>query len=389
VTEKYSDGFYQISKFLPKEATDKNPKFVFYSDSRLGWRINEKFLRRKNWYTWKMLLFPFYEAYLLGNGFVGGINFLRHRPDYGFQETRMVREAIYSEAKRSKVDFILHGGDLINDGRRPSHWKRFIIDYKVGPPLASDFPFLVVVGNHEKMADLTYGRPNYEAVFGYPSFCVLDFPDVAIFKVDSDFMIDQYQFIDDEEQDALFEKWFVSGENSEQPSWLERELASRNQAFKIVVMHHPLISFGKHHLDWSKPSSGKNLRKKRQQLLDLLHKHGVQIVFSSHEHLYEHSLLRYPSKESQGEDEIHFFVSGGGGAALQTSIDTKKLETYLQNYRVEGLNNILLMKQEAIYHYCLVDIAPDKATIQVFEVTKDTTQTPRLVDEILIPKLLE
>ena len=180
ITEKYPHEFYHVPKLLPDGPILENPKFIIYGDSRPGWRIREKFLRRENWLTWKMVLFPFYEVYWLGNGIVGGLNRLRNVPDYGIREHRMVRDAVYEQGKRSNVDFILHGGDMPTDGRRPSHWAMFLKENKIERPLVLDFPFLPVTGNHEKANDPTYGLPNYEAVFDYPQFYVLDFPDAAI-----------------------------------------------------------------------------------------------------------------------------------------------------------------------------------------------------------------
>lgn len=72
------------------------------------------------------------------------------------------------------------------------------------------------------------------------------------------------------------------------------------------------------------------------------------------------------------------------GVPLRTSSDVKKVEKFLQNYRDEGLD-VVLMKQKEIYHYCLVDIAPDKITIRILEVTGDSGNPVRLVEEIVIP----
>jgi hypothetical protein len=387
VTEKYSSDFYHVPGLLPGELMDKDPGFIFYGDSRAGWRVQEKFLRKKNWYTWKMLIFPFYEIYWLGNGIVGGVNYLRHVPDYGARERLMMRNYIYEAAKQQKIDFVFHGGDMPNDGRRPTHWATFLRENKIERPLVLDFPFLPVVGNHEKANDPAYGLPNYEAIFDYPQFYVLDFPNAAIFVVDSDLILDQYQFIEDDEQDALFQEWFVSGEDSEQSAWLEREMSSRDQIFKILVIHHPPLSFAKHHGDWTEPSYGRNLQQKRQQLLDLLYEQQVQIVLCSHEHLYEHSILRYPDDEDAGRREIHFVVSGGGGVPLRTRTSQEKLEKYLDNYRAEGLD-VALVKHEAIYHYCLVEVAPDKVSVKVVEVTGKPEEPVRLAEEIVISSRL-
>ncbi len=385
VTEKYSSDFYHVPGLLPGEPVDKDPGFIFYGDSRPGWRVQEKFLKKKNWYTWKMLLFPFYEIYWLGNGIVGGANYLRHIPDYGARERLMMRDAIYEAAKQQKLDFIFHGGDMPNDGRRPAHWATFLRENKIERPLVSDFSFLPVVGNHEKANDPAYGLPNYEAIFDYPQFYVLDFPNAAIFVVDSDLILDQYQFIEDDEQDALFQKWFVSGEDSEQSAWLEREMSSRDQTFKILMIHHPPISFAKHHGDWTEPSYGRNLQQKRQQLLNLLYKQQVQIVLCSHEHLYEHSILQYPDGEDAGRHEIHFVVCGGGGVPLRTRTSQEKLERYLDNYCAEGLD-VALVKHEDIYHYCLVEITPDKVSVQVIEVTGKPEEPVKVAEEIVVSR---
>ena len=145
ISEKYPSDFYHVPKLLPDGPMDKNPQFIFYGDSRPGWRDHEKFLNKRNWLTWKMALFPFYEFYWLANGIGGGINRLRSSPNYGSQERLMVRDAVYKAAKRSKADFILHGGDISTDGRRPSGWAEFITENKIERPLMSEFPFLPVI----------------------------------------------------------------------------------------------------------------------------------------------------------------------------------------------------------------------------------------------------
>jgi hypothetical protein len=384
VSESYSPEFYRVPKLLPDSPIERNPRFIVYGDSRPGWRLKEAFLWRKNWLTWKMLIFPFYEAFWLGNGVVGGVDWLRQYPGYGLRERRMVRDAIYTEAVQSKVDFVLHSGDMVTNGKWPEDWAIFLKENKEELPLVSDFPFLPVIGSHEKVNDPKYGQTNYEAVFAYPRLYVLDFPDVALFVVDSNLILDGDDFIDDDEQDSLFQKWFVSDGDSAQPSWLEQELASRRQHFKILAMHHPPVSFAKHHPDWSNRSWGRDLRQKRQKFLKLLHKYGVQVLLCGHEHLYERSIVRFPSSAGRAGHDIHVIVSGGGGVPLRSGSDAGKVEKFLQNYSAEGLD-VMLIKQEEVYHYCVVDVASDKIVIKVMAVTEDPAQS-RLVEEVLIPK---
>ena len=380
VSAEYLDDFYCVPNLLPDASMNKNPQFIFYGDSRPGWRLNERFLRKKNWITWKMLIFPFYEIYWLGNGIVGGINRLRHVPDYNHPQRLMVRDAVYEEAKRSKVDFILHGGDMPTDGRRPSHWETFLEEHNEELPFVSEVPFLPVIGNHERTDDKDYGMPNYQAVFSCPPFYVLDFPDAAIFVLDSNILIDQYQSIDDDEQDALFRKWFVSDDGSEEPAWLERELASRNQQFKIVAMHHPPVSFSKHYTDWTKTSSGRDLTKKRYRLFSVFRKYEVRLILSGHDHIYEHNIVQLSGDDGPS---IHVLISGGAGSPLRSGTDPTRTAECCQVFSEEGLD-AALVRQVEIYHYCLVDIDPDKITIRVMETTGDPKDPVILADEIVI-----
>ena len=265
------------------------------------------------------------------------------------------------------------------DGRRYSHWTQFIEEHKVEVPLMLEFPFLPVVGNHERTDDHVYELPNYQATFEYPQFYVLDAPDAAFFVVDSNLIIDQYQSIDDDEQDALFRKWFVS-DDPEQPAWLERELLSRNQRFKIVVMHHPPVSMAKHYTDWNKPLYGKNLRQKRKALLAIFQLQGVQLVLAGHDHLYEHDVVRLPDHDGSS---VHVVISGGAGSPLRSGTDPKSVAECCQVFSEDGLD-VAMIRQMEIYHYCLMDIDPDRITLHVVEVTGNPGDPLKLVDEIVI-----
>ncbi len=215
VTEKYSEDFYRVEKLLSQAPIQTNPTLIVYSDNQSGWRIRETFLKKSNWLTWKMLIFPFYELYLIGNGIVGTVNWARKMPDYGGKERRFIRDTIYTAAKNSQNAVILNIGDIVaNDGRRPAHWATFIQENKIEHPLLNDIPYLPVIGNHEHATDTTYGLANFKAVFDYPRFYVVEFRDMALFVLDSNLLIDQYEKIDDDVQDKLFHKWFVSDENA-------------------------------------------------------------------------------------------------------------------------------------------------------------------------------
>lgn len=386
LTERYEPNFYRIPRLLPEGPMTRNPTFIVYGDTQAAWRLSNKFTMRENWWTWKMLIFPFYEIYWLGNGVVGAINFARQMPDYGRGARVMMRDAVYAESNRSSVDFILHTGDLLGlDGRRPDHWAIFLRENKHQHPLLNEVPYLPTLGNHERANDPMYGRPNYEAVFEYPSFYRVEFPDVALFVVDSNLIIDQKQGIEDDRQDDLFNEWFLSGDPNH-PAWLERELARCDKPFKVISMHHSPLSFGYHWRDWVNPAYGRNISQKRRQLLRLLQSHGVQVIFSGHDHIYQHNVLRNTIQSPLGVEEIHGIVSSGGGVPIRRPRSAEEVEEIRQYYIEESLE-IEPSDQKKAHHYCLVHVDASQMRIQTFEVTRNNE--PRLWEEIIIPKPLD
>lgn len=386
ISESYPESFYRVPNLITAERLPNNPTFLVFSDNQAGWRVNEKFLWKRNWATWKMLLFPFYELYWLGNGLVGGINWYRRVPDYAGTEQRMVRDAVYRAARNNRVDFIIDTGDICaHDGRRPEHWASFLNMYRTEQPLLNEIPFLPVIGNHERANDTTYGIKNYQAIFQYPRFYVIDFPDGALFVLDSNFILDQNSHIDDELQDELFRKWYVSDPDDDEPSWLEQQLSSRDVPFKIIAMHQPPVSFGKHHKDWYKGSFGRELLSKRDKLIRLFEEYDVCLVFSGHDHLYQHNVLyRGDSTESAGS-EIHFIVGGGGGTPLRPLSDSTTISRYSLDFEEQGMK-VVQKKQLREYHYSLVTFGKDTLSVRVFKATGDPSGPDPLLDEFRIIK---
>ncbi len=80
-----------------------------------------------------------------------------------------------------------------------------------------------------------------------------------------------------------------------QLAWLERELASATERWKVCFFHHPLYSSADRH------GSAVDLR---ASLEPLFTRFGVDVVFSGHDHTYERI---HPQRG------ISYFVSGAGG----------------------------------------------------------------------------
>ena len=89
----------------------------------------------------------------------------------------------------------------------------------------------------------------------------------------------------------------------QQLQWLERELDSSGDDWKIPYFHHPLYSSGGRH--------GSDLSK-RKALEPMFLKHGVSVVFAGHDHVYERV------KPQQG---IVHFVVGSSGQLRKGNLD--------------------------------------------------------------------
>jgi len=254
----------------------------------------------------------------------------------------------------------------------------FLNEYKIYHPLVNEIPYLPVLGNHEHANDSLYGRPNYNAIFSYPGFYTQQFDDAVLIITDSNLILDQYQDMSDSLQDNFFKEWYVSDSNSEESSWLERQLADSDKQFKIVVMHHPPISFAKHHNDWYNSDYGNDLLEKRRLLLDLLSKYNVQVVFSGHDHMYQHNLL-----DTDSGHQIHFLVGGGAGGSLRNLADSETMTEY-QNQFAHNSLKVTSVKLEKLYHYFLIDVNQANLNIKVIEVNEKIENHTQLVEEIVI-----
>jgi tartrate-resistant acid phosphatase type 5 len=81
-----------------------------------------------------------------------------------------------------------------------------------------------------------------------------------------------------------------------QRRWLARSLRTSPAPVKIAVFHHPPFSVGGH---------GSHLVV-RESWVPLFERHGMDLVLSGHNHLYEHARVR----------GVDYVVTGGGGARL-------------------------------------------------------------------------
>jgi len=130
-------------------------------------------------------------------------------------------------------------------------------------------------------------------------------------------------------------RFFVLDSNymtPEQVEWLEGALRDSHDRWKIAYFHHPIYSTGLHGSDVEL----------RRTLEPLFVRHGVNVVFSGHEHFYQRL------KPQHG---VRYFVSGGAGKLRRGDIATDPALT------AKGYDRG--------YHFMVVEIAGDALFFQV------------------------
>ena len=136
-----------------------------------------------------------------------------------------------------------------------------------GPLLAAGVTFQAALGNHYQPAIARYPPLNMNGQ-RYYTFVR---PDVRFVVLDTNVL------------------------DGEQLRWADTVLSQANERWKIAIFHHPIYgNAGRHggHVDL------------RVLLEPLLIRHGVQVVFSGHDHVYE---------RLNPQKGIHYFVVGSAG----------------------------------------------------------------------------
>jgi hypothetical protein len=248
---------------------------------------------------------------------------LTHMPTWGPEQkvvTAMVARADSLRDHGKFVAAVINTGDLVEDGRYPAHWERFL---KINHPLTSRVPYFAVAGNHERTDDVN-GVANWRTATGLPVgsdrlYYCFDSADgwVRFIALDSNPMTDPGRYWTREVQIKY---------SDEEISWMVARLKEHHGP-AFVFMHHPPFSVGFHHNEWQADSV---LLKRREQMMTALHEAGIGVLAGGHEHAYERALFTWP------DAVLVDIVTGGGGAPLHTIPTPYESAKLFSGYHVAG-----------------------------------------------------
>lgn len=188
------------------------------------------------------------------------------------------RAVVGRMAQERAARFLVHTGDFVEVGGRPSDWQRY---FDIAGPLLRALPIYPTLGNHELYGP--GGRLRYQRYFAPGSrvaWQAWTHGPVRLISMDSN---------DDLESDGP------------QLRWLRTQLESAREdaavRFVVLFVHHGPLSSGRH---------GDHPAMAALGLAPQLAAAGVDLVLAGHDHMYE-----------RGEaDGLKYVITGGGGAPL-------------------------------------------------------------------------
>ena len=186
--------------------------------------------------------------------------------------------------------FILHTGDFVNTGEVYFQWQDMFFDPLKN--IISRVPLWPSRGNHDGM------DADFAQFFALPS---------KKFYYSFDYANAHFVCLDSYGGEKMLE-------------WCKKDLAASKADWKIVFFHVPMYNAGGHGVStW------------RSNFLPAFHKHGVDLVFAGHSHIYERFHPLRPAKLKKTKPITHI-VTGGGGAPLYEALDHPTLAASARTY---------------------------------------------------------
>jgi 3',5'-cyclic AMP phosphodiesterase CpdA len=205
---------------------------------------------------------------------------------------------IAKQIAAEKPALVVHTGDLVYNptGTFDSYQRNY---FNYFAPAMCSAPFYPCPGNHE------YDVPNaipYLSVHSLPSenvpspdrgrYYSFDWGNVHFVSIDA------YQ---------SFNQAVTS--NGPMLRWLDNDLRSTRQFWRIVYFHPPPYASGVNDGDIQSQWA-------RDYMVPIFERNGVQVVFSGHEHSYQRSKPIWKNNFVTSDTGINYLTSGGGGAPL-------------------------------------------------------------------------
>jgi 3',5'-cyclic AMP phosphodiesterase CpdA len=189
-------------------------------------------------------------------------------------------------AKAPDARFIIHAGDLVNEGSRDFEWAQW---FKAVGFIHGMIPAVPVAGNHE------YSRVGGDPALAQRMLSILWRPQ---------FTLPADPSLPEELRESVYSvrysddlEVFVLDTNAPdiamQARWLDERLTASSARWRVATFHHPLFS----------SAGDRDSPRQREPLLPVFRKHSVDLVLQGHDHTYARGTLpQTPERLASGQD---------------------------------------------------------------------------------------
>lgn len=220
---------------------------------------------------------------------------------------------LFKKAKKQYPDaaFMIHVGDMVDDGNMYSHWNAFLQSMK-DQELAPSTPIVPTVGNHENIGN---GLETFKQIFRIP----LNGP--------KDFRGTVYSFDYGNAHFAILNTETSKEGLIEQGKWLKQDMAKSKKKWKIAVFHRPPY--------YSNPPGGSDT------VLEVFPKFfddaNIDLAISGHDHAYVRTFpLKSEEKAVQGTT---YLIAGSTGPKFYPATPQPYMDIYFDE-KVQVYTNI-------------------------------------------------
>jgi len=300
-------------------------------------------------------------------------------------EHSMVADAILTHTKRLQatkfpVRFVLQSGDAVLAGEKPEQWNVSFVPIIDRLTKNANVPYFLVPGNHDVGTATTVNAPSRQPglqnfmdamsallpregsprrLKGYPVYA-FGYGNTFVLGLDSNLIGDETQF-----------------------AWAKAQLAGLNRKryqHVIVFAHHTVFSSGPHGGATLEPTT----LEMRNRYMPLFRAHHVEMVFSGHEHFFEHWVERYT--DASGPHRMDLVVSGGGGAPPYYYSKDPDTTDYLTANAASQVRLEHLVRPGAVpgsnpYHFLIVTVDGSRLGMEVVGADGDSPFQPYRTSE--------
>jgi hypothetical protein len=265
------------------------------------------------------------------------------------------------------VKFVMQTGDAVVNGGDARHWNTSFVGLINRLTTEGGIPYFLAPGNHDVTAAQNLDSPqrqqalrNYLQALStmipsesasrrlpeYPTYAFA-YGNTFVLALDSNISDDQTQFNWAKAQlEGLDRKRFVN---------------------VVVVFHHPPFASGPHGGPRTEPQS----LGMRTRYLPLFRAHHVKIVFTGHDHLFDHWVERYT--DESGRHRMDLITTAGGGAPLYGYQGEPDTSEYVRAYQASRVSLEHLVKPginpgDNPYHYLVVRVDGERMDVEVIGV---------------------